>query len=135
MPKTSKKNHTRSLTKDNKREIIAVMVLFVVVYLTMIVYLSYFVATNEQKMINNSYNSRQEIILAKNYRGNIYSSDGTVLAENLNTLIETIADELQNSLFDEKKIEIKTLCITSSVFITSCILINYYCIIPKNVNW
>lgn len=33
------------------------------------------------------------------------SFSGTVLAENLNTLIETIADELQNSLFDDSVIE------------------------------
>lgn len=69
------------------------MVLFVVVYLAMIIYLSYFVATNEQKMINNSYNSRQEIILSKNYRGNIYSSDGTVIAE---TLFTTDGKEIRN---------------------------------------
>lgn len=33
------------------------------------------------------------------------SFSGTVLAENLNALIETIADELQNSLFDDSVIE------------------------------
>lgn len=33
------------------------------------------------------------------------SFSGTVLAENLNTLIETIADELQNSLFDDSVIK------------------------------
>lgn len=44
-------------------------------------YLGHFVATNEQEMINNSYNSRQEILLTKNYRGKILSNDGTVLAE------------------------------------------------------
>lgn len=32
-------------------------------------------------MINNSYNSRQEILLSRNYRGTIYSRDGEVLAE------------------------------------------------------
>ncbi len=32
-------------------------------------------------MINNSYNSRQEILLSRNYRGTIYSRDGDVLAE------------------------------------------------------
>lgn len=47
----------------------------------MIVYLCHFVATNEQEMINNSYNSRQEILLTKNYRGQILSNNGTVLAK------------------------------------------------------
>lgn len=49
----------------------------------MIGYLVYFVSTNEQDMINNSYNSRQEILLSQNYRGTIYSRDGEVLAETL----------------------------------------------------
>lgn len=43
-------------------------------------YLCYFVATNEQEIFNNSYNSRQEILLSQNYRGSIYSRDGEVLA-------------------------------------------------------
>jgi len=43
-------------------------------------YLGYFVATNEQEMVNNSYNSRQQIITGKNYRGSIYSADGERLA-------------------------------------------------------
>lgn len=40
-------------------------------------------------MINNSYNSRQEILLSKNYRGTIYSKDGDVLAT-------TILDKKEN---------------------------------------
>ena len=46
----------------------------------MLVYLSYFTATNEQKMINNSYNSRQKILAEENTRGNIVSADGQILA-------------------------------------------------------
>lgn len=55
----------------------------------MVVYLVHFVATNEQELINNSYNSRQEILLSRNYRGSILSRDGEVLAE-------TLLDEEQN---------------------------------------
>lgn len=71
----------KTTEKDNGKQIISVMVFFVCVFLGMIGYLCYFVATNEQAMINNSYNSRQEILLSKNYRGTIYSADGQVLAE------------------------------------------------------
>lgn len=60
---------------------IGVMLVVVATFIAMICYLGHFVANNEQKMINNSYNKRQEILLAKNYRGSIYSSDGFVLAE------------------------------------------------------
>lgn len=62
--------------------------LFVFLFIGMIGYLVYFVAANEQELINNSYNSRQELLLSRNYRGTIYSSDGEVLAE-------TVMDEDQ----------------------------------------
>lgn len=62
---------------------------FLVLFTVMIGYLGYFTATSEQEMINNSYNSRQEILLSRNYRGTIYSRDGEVLAE-------TVLDSEQN---------------------------------------
>lgn len=55
--------------------------IFVALFLFMIGYLAHYVATNEQDLVNNSYNSRQEILLSQNYRGTIYSRDGEVLAE------------------------------------------------------
>lgn len=62
-------------------EIVVTTVFFGALFLCMSVYLVHFVATNEQDMINNSYNSRQEILLSRNYRGTIYSRDGEVLAQ------------------------------------------------------
>lgn len=62
---------------------------FLVLFAVVIGYLGYFTATSEQEMINNSYNSRQEILLSRNYRGTIYSRDGEVLAE-------TVLDSEQN---------------------------------------
>ncbi len=74
----SKVNNDKIL--DNSREMLGVMIFFVCLFASMLVYLGHFVATNEQEMIDNSYNSRQEIILSQNYRGNIYASNGEVLA-------------------------------------------------------
>ncbi len=54
---------------------------FVLVYAGMLTYLGYFTATREQDMVNNSYNSRQELILSRNYRGNIMDRDGVILAQ------------------------------------------------------
>jgi len=54
---------------------------FVLLFLGMIGYLSYFVVTSEQEILDNSYNSRQEILQTKNYRGTIYSKDGEILAQ------------------------------------------------------
>uniref|UniRef100_UPI004056C72A peptidoglycan D,D-transpeptidase FtsI family protein n=1 Tax=Acetatifactor sp. TaxID=1872090 RepID=UPI004056C72A len=73
----------------NRREIMFSMFFFVAIFLGMIGYLTHFVATNEQDMINNSYNSRQEILLSRNYRGDIFSRDGEILAQ-------TILDAEQN---------------------------------------
>lgn len=73
----------------NKREIMVSMCFFVALFLCMMVYLTHFVATSEQDMVNNSYNSRQQILLSRNYRGSIFSRDGEVLAE-------TILDDEQN---------------------------------------
>lgn len=74
-----KREHTRR--SDNRREIIVTGVFFAAIFAVLIGYLGYFTATSEQDMINNSYNSRQEILLSRNYRGSIYSRDGEVLAE------------------------------------------------------
>lgn len=53
---------------------------FASLFIGMMGYLTYFVAANEQTLINNSYNSRQVLLMSQNTRGSIYSSDGTVLA-------------------------------------------------------
>lgn len=82
-PKTKRKQ------VGNQLEIRLTSGFFVLLFMGMILYLAHFVATSEQDMINNSYNSRQEILLSRNYRGSIFSRDGELLAE-------TILDEAQN---------------------------------------
>ncbi len=73
----------------SQREIMFTLVFFLLLFAGVIGYLIYFAATSRQDMINNSYNSRQQILLSRNYRGNIYSRDGELLAE-------TVLDEEQN---------------------------------------
>ena len=77
MAKKERKKHNNSI------EMRIITGCFSLVFVAMIAYLCYFVDTNEQEIINNSYNSRQEILLTKNYRGSIFASDGTVLAETI----------------------------------------------------
>ena len=79
--KTTQKMSKKSTSYDNSREIIGVMLFFTGLFLVMLIYLGHFVATNEQEMVNNSYNGRQEIILSQNYRGTIYSAKGETLAK------------------------------------------------------
>ena len=66
---------------NNHSAIIVSCCFFMVLFLGMISYICFFVATNEQEMINNSYNSRQQLLISRNYRGTIYSKDGDILAK------------------------------------------------------
>ena len=78
-PNTKRRRVPRRV--NNYSEIVISMVFFCALFLCMSVYLVHFVSTNEQDMINNSYNPRQEFLLSRNYRGTIFSRDGEVLAQ------------------------------------------------------
>lgn len=66
--------------KRANTNILFVTAFFALLFVGMMGYLTYFVAANEQTLINNSYNSRQSLLLSQNTRGSIYAADGTVLA-------------------------------------------------------
>lgn len=83
------KNQKQDRKNDSSQQILISSGLFVVLFAVLIGYLTYFTATSQQEMINNSYNSRQELLLSQNYRGTIYSRDGSILAE-------TVLDAAQN---------------------------------------
>ena len=51
------------------------------VFLCMAGYLAYFMAVQSQKVINNPYNKRQEVLAKKVQKGKIVSADGKVLAK------------------------------------------------------
>ena len=53
---------------------------FTLLFLCMAGYIIHYSATNRQELINNSYNGRQQTLLAQNRRGSIYSAQGSVLA-------------------------------------------------------
>lgn len=57
---------------------------FCLLFVGMMVYFCLFVKNNEQELISNSYNSRQQLLAKENIRGNIYDTDGNVLAQTLN---------------------------------------------------
>lgn len=80
MKQTSKTNTNRKRKKRN-RQILTVTYLFVALFLGMMGYTCYYAITNQQELINNSYNSRQELLVAQNTRGTIYASGGQVLAQ------------------------------------------------------
>lgn len=84
----TKKNRNSKYKKKN-REITIVTWAFVLLFLCMSGYIVHYSVTNHQELINNSYNGRQQALLAQNTRGRIYSADGSVLAQ-------TITDEEGN---------------------------------------
>lgn len=81
-----KKRNDNKKHKKKNREIRIVTWAFVLLFFCMAGYITYYSVTNHQELINNSYNGRQQALLAQNVRGRIYSGDGAVLAQ-------TITDE------------------------------------------
>lgn len=78
--KTSKTTKNRKQKKRN-RQIRTVTYLFVALFLGMMGYTCHYAITHQQELINNSFNSRQDILIAENTRGTIYSSGRQVLAQ------------------------------------------------------
>lgn len=81
LKKTNKKqtkSRKRKLFKN--REIILLSFVFSCVFLAMIGYLCLYVRDNEQELLNNSYNARQEILASENTRGTIFDRKGNQLA-------------------------------------------------------
>lgn len=82
----TKQTRTVAKKKKKNREIMLVTWVFTILFLAMTGYIAYYSVTNQQELINNSYNGRQKMLLAQNRRGKIYSADGEVLAQ-------TVTDE------------------------------------------
>ena len=90
----------RKTKNKTRRHIMAVTWLFTILFLGMIGYITYYSMTHQQELINNSYNGRQQILLAKNRRGTIYSADGDVLARTVeNESEEEIREYPYGNLF------------------------------------
>ena len=54
---------------------------FVGLFFVMMGYTCHYAVTHRQTLMNNSYNTRQEILVAQNSRGTIYAAGGQILAE------------------------------------------------------
>ena len=69
--------------KEKNRTFETVLVTYFFVFLMLLVMgnLVLFVTKDSESVINNSYNTRQEILANKNIRGKILSRDGDILAQ------------------------------------------------------
>lgn len=76
-----KQEKTRKKRNKRNKQILAVTYFFVAVFLGMMGYTCYYAITHQQELMNNSYNSRQEILVAQNTRGTIYAEGRQVLAQ------------------------------------------------------
>lgn len=72
---------SKTKVKNKNREIMLVMWAFTILFFCMAGYITHYSVTHKQELINNSYNGRQQALLAKNRRGKIYSAEGNVLAQ------------------------------------------------------
>ena len=79
------KTNKNAKTKVKNREITLVMWAFTLLFLCLAGYITHYSLTHKQELINNSYNGRQQALLAQNRRGKIYSADGNVLAQTIVT--------------------------------------------------
>ena len=79
MAKRKKSVKKKLITRKN-REIVFLSAVFICLFLSMSWYLIKYVRENEQDLLNNSYNARQEILTTENYRGTIYDRNGEKLA-------------------------------------------------------
>ena len=94
--KRDKKNRRR---KSGVRplETRIVFSVFSLLFCSMSIYLCHYVATHEQELINNSYNSRQTLLAKENTRGSIFDRNGDVLAQ---TLTNSQGKEYRNYPYD-----------------------------------
>lgn len=57
--------------------------MFTLLFLSLAGYITYYSMTHQQELMSNSYNGRQQILIAKNMRGRILAADGSVLAQTI----------------------------------------------------
>lgn len=79
--KKMKKMMKEKMRKKKNRQILGVTYCFVAVFLCMMGYTCHYAITHQQELMNNSYNSRQEILIAQNTRGTIYAEGRQVIAK------------------------------------------------------
>ena len=92
------------ITRNKKKskaggQIIGVTCAFIILFLGMIGYITHYSATHKQELINNSYNGRQQMLLAKNRRGDILAADGEVLARTVESDGEEVREYPYKNLF------------------------------------
>ena len=79
--KSKKNSYKKKKNRNRTPEIRITSYFFLLLFFSMIVYLCIYVKNNEQTLLNNSYNSRQNMLAQENYRGSILDKNGEILAQ------------------------------------------------------
>lgn len=66
---------------QSHKEITSLTIAFVALFLVMMGYFTVYALTHKEELLNNSYNNRQQLLVAQNRRGSIMASGGEILAE------------------------------------------------------
>ena len=73
-------NNVKKKKKIRSYPIIVISVFYTMLFASLLIYVGKYAYSNRQTLLDNSYNTRQQILLNQNSRGTIYSRDGDVLA-------------------------------------------------------
>ncbi len=76
----SDKTEVKKKNKIRSYPILVLSVFYAGLFGIMLIYICYYSYTHKQVLMNNSYNTRQQILLKQNSRGSILSRDGDLLA-------------------------------------------------------
>ena len=76
-----KTRNKRKKVHQKNKEIMIVTWAFTFLFVCLAGYITHYAITHRQELINNSYNGRQQMLIAQNRRGRIYAADGNLLAQ------------------------------------------------------
>lgn len=83
---------------DFRKTTFHIVYIFLGLFVLMTGYFTYYILFQSGEVINNSYNKRQEVLSQRIVRGDILSSEGTILAT---TLVDEKGNEVRNYPFGE----------------------------------
>lgn len=99
MKKRTAAQENKRLLRDKNKEFAGIAYGFIAIFLAMIGYLAYFQIARSEVFINNPYNTRLDNFAERIVRGDIVTSDGTLLAST-----RVAADGKETRVYPEKRV-------------------------------
>lgn len=86
------------MKKNNKKIIYSVVYIFIGLFILTLGYFTYYLVFRSRDLVNSTYNLRHDVLAKRVTRGNIMSSDGSVLAK---TITDQDGNELREYPYDD----------------------------------